>query len=124
MGEEDSAAVVLEGASVAAAVSPEAVERRGAGRHSIWDRGRRESTHMLVVMKAEAAQADVERIKEKIRAEVQLDPESALSDGYQSLRPDKFRRLLERLQELAPFVGRRVNLSARHGVSSSPSPMT
>ncbi|MEK6649792.1 MAG: hypothetical protein AABY75_02355 [Bacteroidota bacterium] len=79
---------------------------------------------MLVVMKAEAAQADVERIKQKIRAEVQLDPESALSDGYQSLRPDKFRRLLERLQELAPFVGRRVNLSARHGVSSSPSPMT
>jgi 3-deoxy-7-phosphoheptulonate synthase len=38
--------------------------------------------------------------------EVHSDPSSALSDGYQSLRPDKFRLLAARISELAPFVNR------------------
>jgi len=38
--------------------------------------------------------------------EVHQDPAMALSDGYQSLRPDRFRGLLARLHEVAPAFGR------------------
>ncbi|HLE32674.1 MAG TPA: 3-deoxy-7-phosphoheptulonate synthase [Bacteroidota bacterium] len=38
--------------------------------------------------------------------EVHPNPESALSDGFQSLRPDKFRELMDRIRELAGYVGR------------------
>jgi 3-deoxy-7-phosphoheptulonate synthase len=38
--------------------------------------------------------------------EVHQNPSTALSDGFQSLRPDKFRQLLERLSRLAPFMGK------------------
>jgi 3-deoxy-7-phosphoheptulonate synthase len=38
--------------------------------------------------------------------EVHSDPSIALSDGFQSLRPDKFRLLAARIRELAPFVNR------------------
>jgi 3-deoxy-7-phosphoheptulonate synthase len=38
--------------------------------------------------------------------EVHADPSNALSDGFQSLRPDKFRLLANRICELAPFVNR------------------
>lgn len=38
--------------------------------------------------------------------EVHQDPQQALSDGFQSLRPDKFKGLMDRLKELAPFIQR------------------
>jgi 3-deoxy-7-phosphoheptulonate synthase len=38
--------------------------------------------------------------------EVHQDPQSALSDGYQSLKPARFVALMEKLRHLAPVVGR------------------
>ena len=38
--------------------------------------------------------------------EVHNDPASALSDGYQSLKVDRFRALMEKLRQLAPIVDR------------------
>jgi len=40
--------------------------------------------------------------------EVHPDPSSALSDGFQSLRPDTFKSLLEKLTTIAPLVGKSV----------------
>ena len=40
--------------------------------------------------------------------EVHHDPESALSDGYQSLKPARFRELMEKTRALAAVLGRRV----------------
>ena len=40
--------------------------------------------------------------------EVHNEPEIALSDGYQSLKPVKFKVLLDKIRELAPIVGRSV----------------
>lgn len=48
--------------------------------------------------------------------EVHPDPERALSDGFQSLRPDKFRQLVERLREFAQFFQRTVPEEARVAV--------
>ncbi len=45
--------------------------------------------------------------------EVHPDPANALSDGYQSLKPEKFRRLVERVRQLAPVVGRSLNGEAK-----------
>jgi 3-deoxy-7-phosphoheptulonate synthase len=38
--------------------------------------------------------------------EVHSDPAMALSDGYQSLKPSKFKILLDKLKKLAPVVER------------------
>jgi 3-deoxy-7-phosphoheptulonate synthase len=38
--------------------------------------------------------------------EVHPDPDHALSDGAQSLRPEQFEHLMEQLRRLAPAVGR------------------
>jgi 3-deoxy-7-phosphoheptulonate synthase len=38
--------------------------------------------------------------------EVHHDPEHALSDGYQSLKPKRFASLMSQLALLAPVVGR------------------
>lgn len=38
--------------------------------------------------------------------EVHQDPSMAMSDGYQSLRPDRFRELLEEVRRIAPVFGR------------------
>jgi 3-deoxy-7-phosphoheptulonate synthase len=40
--------------------------------------------------------------------EVHPDPEHAASDGRQSLRPEQFAALVEKLRQLAPIVGKRV----------------
>jgi len=40
--------------------------------------------------------------------EVRQDPQAALSDGFQSLRPHKFKLLLNRLRALAPYAQRTV----------------
>ncbi len=40
--------------------------------------------------------------------EVHPQPDQALSDGYQSLKPVRFRHLMEKLRRLAPVVGRSV----------------
>ncbi len=40
--------------------------------------------------------------------EVHHNPETALSDGYQSLKPSKMKLLLEQLQQLAPIMNRTV----------------
>ncbi|HLA69191.1 MAG TPA: 3-deoxy-7-phosphoheptulonate synthase [Bacteroidota bacterium] len=52
------------------------------------------------------AQAAIVAGADGLIIEVHPSPESALSDGFQSLRPDKFRVLMERLRELAAYVGR------------------
>jgi len=52
------------------------------------------------------AQAAVAAGADGLIIEVHPNPESALSDGFQSLRPDKFRILMERIRELAGYVGR------------------
>jgi len=38
--------------------------------------------------------------------EVHPDPERALSDGPQSLRPDAFREMIPRLKKIAQAVGK------------------
>jgi 3-deoxy-7-phosphoheptulonate synthase len=43
-----------------------------------------------------------------VMIEVHPDPENALSDGYQSLKPARFKELMEKLRQLAPLVGRSV----------------
>ena len=55
-----------------------------------------------VSMAAIAAGAD------GIIVEVHPRPEEALSDGRQSLKPERFAALVEKLRQLAPIVGRRV----------------
>jgi len=40
--------------------------------------------------------------------EVHVHPENALSDGYQSLKPERFRQLMEKIRQLAPVVNRTV----------------
>jgi len=45
--------------------------------------------------------------------ETHAHPEAALSDGYQSLRPEKLARLLPRLRGVAEAVGRTMTMTAR-----------
>lgn len=52
------------------------------------------------------AQAAVAAGADGLMIEVHQNPSTALSDGFQSLRPDKFRQLLERLSRLAPLMGK------------------
>ena len=59
------------------------------------------------------AQAAIVAGADGLIVEVHPHPESALSDGFQSLRPDKFRILLERLRELSPLVGRTCPVETR-----------
>jgi phospho-2-dehydro-3-deoxyheptonate aldolase len=54
------------------------------------------------------AQAAVAAGADGLMIEVHQDPTSAFSDGFQSLRPDKFKLLLERLSRLAPLVGKSI----------------
>ncbi|MCU0452293.1 MAG: 3-deoxy-7-phosphoheptulonate synthase [Bacteroidetes bacterium] len=58
------------------------------------------------------AQAAVVAGADGLMIEVHLDPASALSDGYQSLRPETFRTLMARLHDLVPFVKRRMPVAA------------
>ena len=44
--------------------------------------------------------------------EVHAHPEKALSDGFQSLKPNTFKQLLEKIEQLAPVVNKKVNLYA------------
>jgi 3-deoxy-7-phosphoheptulonate synthase len=43
--------------------------------------------------------------------EVHHKPEEALSDGYQSLTPKTFKKLLNKLEQLAPIVDKELNLT-------------
>lgn len=54
------------------------------------------------------AQAAVVAGADGLIVEVHPNPQAALSDGFQSLRPDKLRILLERLKQLAPILQRRI----------------
>jgi 3-deoxy-7-phosphoheptulonate synthase len=46
-----------------------------------------------------------------IMIEVHNHPENALSDGFQSLTPKNFRTLLNKLEQLAPIVNKKVDLN-------------
>jgi 3-deoxy-7-phosphoheptulonate synthase len=59
------------------------------------------------------AQASVVAGADGLIVEVHTNPDRALSDGYQSLRPDKFRILLDRIRELAEFAGKKCPEEAR-----------
>ena len=43
-----------------------------------------------------------------LMVEVHPEPDQALSDGYQSLKPVRFRELMDKVRQLAPIVGRTV----------------
>ncbi len=58
------------------------------------------------------AQAAVAAGADGLMVEVHEDPTAALSDGFQSLRPDKFKSLLERIARLAPMMGRTAGVGA------------
>lgn len=47
-----------------------------------------------------------------LMVEVHNHPDEALSDGFQSLTPANFKKMLEKLEELAPIVNKKVNLYA------------
>ncbi len=55
------------------------------------------------------AQAAIVAGADGLLVEVHQDPQSALSDGFQSLQPEKFRLLLERVRKLSAFVHRSAN---------------
>lgn len=57
----------------------------------------------LVVPMAEAA---IVAGADGLMVEVHQDPQAALSDGFQSLKPENFRILLDRIRELSSFVHR------------------
>jgi len=46
-----------------------------------------------------------------IMIEVHNHPESALSDGFQSLTPKNFKALLNKLEQLAPIVNKKVDVN-------------
>jgi 3-deoxy-7-phosphoheptulonate synthase len=52
------------------------------------------------------ARAAVAAGADGLLVEVHPDPDHALSDGAQSLRPDQFRELMDQLRMIAPAVGR------------------
>ncbi|HEY6951292.1 MAG TPA: 3-deoxy-7-phosphoheptulonate synthase [Bacteroidota bacterium] len=52
------------------------------------------------------AQAAVVAGADGLMVEVHPDPSAALSDGFQSLRPEKFKQLLAKLSQLAPITGK------------------
>ncbi|MBI4429327.1 MAG: 3-deoxy-7-phosphoheptulonate synthase [Ignavibacteriales bacterium] len=54
------------------------------------------------------AQAAIVAGADGLIIEVHPNPDLALSDGFQSLRPDKFRLLIDRLKTLGSFMGRTV----------------
>jgi 3-deoxy-7-phosphoheptulonate synthase len=59
------------------------------------------------------AQAAIVAGADGLLVEVHQDPQTALSDGFQSLKPEKFRVLLERVRELASFVHRPVGTASK-----------
>ena len=59
------------------------------------------------------AQAAVVAGADGLMIEVHQDPQVALSDGFQSLKPEKFRVLLDRVQELSAFVQRTASCSEK-----------
>ncbi len=61
-----------------------------------------------VAMAAVAAGAD------GVIVEVHPRPEEALSDGRQSLKPERFAEMVSKLRQLAPIVGRRVPEAEAH----------
>ncbi len=46
--------------------------------------------------------------------EVHNHPEQALSDGFQSLTPKNFKKLLDKIEQIAPIVNKRINTYAKH----------
>ena len=54
------------------------------------------------------ARASVAAGADAILVEVHHDPDHALSDGPQSLFPEQFARLMEKLRMIAPAVGRKI----------------
>ena len=59
-------------------------------------------------MVAPVARASVAAGADGLLIEVHPDPDHALSDGAQSLRPEQFQELMAQLRIIAPAVGRRV----------------
>ena len=46
--------------------------------------------------------------------EIHNHPEKALSDGFQSLTPKNFKMLLDKIEQIAPIVNKRINIYAKH----------
>jgi len=60
---------------------------------------------------APMAQAAIVAGADGLMVEVHQDPSAALSDGFQSLKPETFRRLLGRVRELSTYLGRTSGVS-------------
>jgi len=58
---------------------------------------------------AAMARAAVAAGADGLLIEVHCDPDNALGDGAQSLRPDQFAELMKQLRIIAPAVGRRIS---------------
>ncbi len=59
---------------------------------------------------ASMALAGVAAGADGVMIEVHPEPASALSDGFQSLKPERFRDLVEKIKQLAPIVDRALSL--------------
>lgn len=63
---------------------------------------------MLVLMKQDATLAGIAAGADGVMIEVHPDPASALSDGPQSLKPQRFSELMRTIRRLAPVLDRTV----------------
>ena len=57
-------------------------------------------------MVAPLARAAVAAGADGVMVEVHLNPEEALCDGEESIKPDKFKALMEDLKKIAEAIGR------------------
>jgi 3-deoxy-7-phosphoheptulonate synthase len=51
-----------------------------------------------------------------LMVEVHPDPGSALSDGYQSLKPQRFKELMEKVRQIAPVLNRSIGVEIAESV--------
>ena len=65
-----------------------------------------------MIFSAPMAMASIACGADGLLIEVHTHPEEALSDGFQSLKPNTFKQLLEKIEQLAPVVNKKVNLYA------------
>jgi 3-deoxy-7-phosphoheptulonate synthase len=57
---------------------------------------------MIIVLKPGSSEADIEDVSRRVHN----NPAEALSDGPQSLKPDRFAALMAELRPLAQILGR------------------
>jgi 3-deoxy-7-phosphoheptulonate synthase len=66
------------------------------------------------------SQAAIAAGADGLLVEVHPDPDTALSDGSQSLTPDEFKALMQALERIAPAIGRRIRGPGHLASAESP----